>query len=371
MMNKDKMKLISVISGKGGTGKTLLSAVLGNALSKRGCKVLLVDLDIHVRGLTILLSEYLKISDLSKRTVSDLMQHPDKIDTTEEKSKLRKKFRYVDDDVKHSTLSIFRFEECDFLPSVKNIDEPLNYDEYLYNSEEISEMFFERIMPMLQEYHYDIVIFDCRAGIDGMVLAVSKVCDCIISVAEDDDVCLQTNNNVINHLKYKEALTDVYTIINKARRVKDADELNLKMENGYKNYGISVIPFDMEVMEDFGKNRFWHNLTDTLYFYAVCKAWNKIASKVGTVELKEDKFSILRRNGRLSFIQRVFRLYSIGLTVGGISILLYRLFLGFDRIDSFLLVGLISIIMGAFTTILSNTNIRQILFGKYDYPKKK
>ena len=61
---------ISVISGKGGTGKSLFTAVLGNCLAKENRKILLVDMDIHVRGLTILLSSYIDNKD-ERISVSD------------------------------------------------------------------------------------------------------------------------------------------------------------------------------------------------------------------------------------------------------------------------------------------------------------
>ena len=40
------MEIIAVTSGKGGTGKTLVSACLGYALSRAGHRVLMVDADI-------------------------------------------------------------------------------------------------------------------------------------------------------------------------------------------------------------------------------------------------------------------------------------------------------------------------------------
>ena len=49
------MKIINIVSGKGGTGKTLLVAVLAELLSRKRAKVLLIDVDIFVRGLTCLL----------------------------------------------------------------------------------------------------------------------------------------------------------------------------------------------------------------------------------------------------------------------------------------------------------------------------
>src|SRR5436305_13904802 len=93
-----KPTLISIVSGKGGTGKTLLTAVLGRALAREGLRILLVDLDIFVRGLTILLADYTKRSPAKTLTVVDLLQG----DMPE---------------LEIGTLPVAaRFFECDFLP---------------------------------------------------------------------------------------------------------------------------------------------------------------------------------------------------------------------------------------------------------------
>lgn len=46
-------QVIAVISGKGGTGKTTLSAGLATCLAAEGCRVLAVDLDVGLRNLDI------------------------------------------------------------------------------------------------------------------------------------------------------------------------------------------------------------------------------------------------------------------------------------------------------------------------------
>ena len=48
-------RVITIASGKGGTGKTTLTANLGIALAKAGKKVLLVDADVAMANLSLIL----------------------------------------------------------------------------------------------------------------------------------------------------------------------------------------------------------------------------------------------------------------------------------------------------------------------------
>lgn len=58
-------KIISISSGKGGTGKSTVCVTLGMALVKRGHKVLLIDCDSGMRGLDIMMG-------ISKSLVFDI-----------------------------------------------------------------------------------------------------------------------------------------------------------------------------------------------------------------------------------------------------------------------------------------------------------
>lgn len=47
-------QIISVLSGKGGVGKTLLTGAVGLALSRKGKRVLLIDGDMGIRSLDLI-----------------------------------------------------------------------------------------------------------------------------------------------------------------------------------------------------------------------------------------------------------------------------------------------------------------------------
>ena len=51
----EKGKVISVVSGKGGTGKTLFAANIGALLALQGKKIALLDLDLGLRNMDLCL----------------------------------------------------------------------------------------------------------------------------------------------------------------------------------------------------------------------------------------------------------------------------------------------------------------------------
>jgi ATPases involved in chromosome partitioning len=335
-------KIISVISGKGGTGKSLFTAVLGNCLSKEHCKVLIVDMDIHVRGLTILLSKY--IGAEKGLSVTDCLE----------------KKGYDND------FATYRFQECEILPSVIDIGKPLSKD--------IENEAIETFLKKLNNYilgRYDIVLLDCRSGLDDSLVKIVRFSDFVISVSEDDDVCLQSNSNLVNYLRFRENISNIYTVINKGRRITRKTDIDRKINDIFDFNCIGVIPFDETIMEDYGKDRFWLTVYDTLYFYGVVKFWNNFREKTSILySISEDKYSFGENKVLRNNMSRMFRLYGfIALIVGTLFPIISEVMDYYTRISG-ILSSTISI-MGLLMLVLSSRKFRSFLLGHDDEPEKK
>ena len=344
-------KVINVVSGKGGTGKSLLTAVVGRALAREQLRVLIVDMDVFVRGLTILLTEsgkrFVRAQGL---TVSDLLSP-------------KAKAKQLGDE----PLAIERFFECDVLPAVRDIGELFELPEIELASIAITQGMVNSVVARVRE-QYDIVFLDNRAGLDSVVLASCGAADIILSVAEDDEVSLQTNANLINHLRYRHDIRSVYTIVNKGRRISSYEEIKTSTFRKVEFNYVGVVPFDTEVMEDFGTQRFWVTVYETLYFRSLIDAWNNLASREGLKEISEKAYrfppSIFMspRAGRYSLMDRMLIGYGFLLVFSGLLTWVYPRW-RFGELSTYDTFSIIALVLGLVSLLFGALGFRKLLVG--------
>ncbi len=246
-------KTISICSGKGGTGKTIISACLAYLLYKENKKILLIDGDLSVRGLSALL--YL---DSGSRKLTDGISLSDLINKD-------KAFDFEEDVISFVDYrGLFKV-----LPSSKRIDDIIKYDELLHLSPDIESRLSRYLSIIKNEYDFDYIIIDSRAGTDSTTLAFAKISDVIILVGEDDEISTVTTKNYDKDLETYIPNVKKYLLNNKSRRFREKTEL------GFDNMGI--IPFDMDVVNSYGKKDFWINIDGTNYYYRLAQSWNRLA----------------------------------------------------------------------------------------------
>lgn len=138
-------QVITVVSGKGGVGKSMFTANLGGTLAQQGKKVVLIDMDMGLRNLDIIMG-------LENRVVYDVADILGGICR-----------------VKQALIRDRRFPELYLIASPQNSEKV-----------EITPLHMKVLCKKLKE-KYDFVIIDGPAGIDeGLMNAVSGADQVII-----------------------------------------------------------------------------------------------------------------------------------------------------------------------------------------------
>lgn len=254
-----KAKVINIVSGKGGTGKTLLTAVLADLLGNENHSTLIIDLDVFVRGLTSLLyyhkKERIDLTSQDEISIADFFIDKGDLDVSGK-----------------SKISVSRYRTFDVAPSVSRVDEILTFTDLMPDTKQeaitILNELLRRFLPK-----YDFILLDSRAGYDELVAASHFLSDVTICVEEEDSISQITSNNLINQLS-EDSDGSIFRLVNKARS-------NLMNSNSTSIDNLGYVPFDMDVMKTFGTKYFWTDITRTLYRSSIAKCWNTLSSKLG------------------------------------------------------------------------------------------
>ncbi len=177
-------KVIVIASGKGGTGKTTLTANLGAALALRGKSVVVVDMDMGLRNLDVALglesSIVYDIADIIEGNVS------------------------LDD----ALIKDSSYESLFFIPSPQTRDASSV-------APEDSEQQWEELWGRLAD-RFDFCLVDAPAGIEGGFKYALYGAESAIIVTLAETAALRDADRVIDILEDKE-IEDIRLVINRIR----------------------------------------------------------------------------------------------------------------------------------------------------------
>ena len=174
-------QVISVVSGKGGTGKSTFSAGLSYAFAERGNRVLLVDMDIGLRCLDIILS-------VEDKVVFDIG------DVVDGMCKLR------DALTPHSY-----YNELYLLCSPINVAKKFD---------------FKKLIEIIirEKENFDYIILDLPAGVGISVMMSKEVADLVCYITTPDAVSVRDTQRISEILVSAKSGIETKLIINRVSR---------------------------------------------------------------------------------------------------------------------------------------------------------
>ncbi|QDL53752.1 MinD/ParA family protein [Rhodoferax aquaticus] len=187
-------KVMAITSGKGGVGKTFVSANLAAALAKRGHRVLVLDADLGLANLDVVLNLYPKI------TLHDVFTGKAKIEEAIIKAP--------------GGFSVLLAGS--------------GMVEYSRLTTEVRDDFL-RIMSGLVP-HYDIVLLDTGAGISDVVLFAVSLASEVIVVATPEPTSLTDAYATIKVLVGQQKRSTIRMVVNQAARMGDGRAITTQLQ---------------------------------------------------------------------------------------------------------------------------------------------
>ncbi len=197
-------KVVAVTSGKGGVGKTFVSANLAAALAKRGQKVLVLDADLGLANLDVVLNLYPKV------TLHDVFTG---------KAKLEDAIVRAPGGFSVLLAGSGMVEYSRLTPNVRND--------------------FLHIMAGLVP-HYDIVLLDTGAGISDVVLFAVSMASEVLVVATPEPTSLTDAYATIKVLVGQQKRKIIRMVINQTARMGDGRAITTQLQQVLDRFVIAA-----------------------------------------------------------------------------------------------------------------------------------
>lgn len=304
-------KILALLSGKGGSGKTTLALSMSSMLSKCGIRVLLVDCDLSTNGATYFYED--RLPEHNRNTIS---------------------FYNIIFGIGDQEGAINIDKNMDFIPSITQITKQ-NTETYSYREND------EKILKNMKANYdekYDIIIFDCQAGYTDSLKLILPIVDINLVVMEVDAISSSAIRSL--YLKIGDFLNDrkVYQIFNKA--TDEEYQIYSKISGGTVFTNIETVKFDWKIRKAFSVAEIPDmEITSANYgiqIYNICKILFKeesIQSRLNKYQvvieinknleeekLLENKISKLKEETNKSYKKKSRLVLTLGITTSVIAL---------------------------------------------------
>lgn len=214
-----KSQSLSLLSGKGGSGKTIIALGMCNVLSEAGFKVLLIDCDIATHGATYFFENEVETKIEEICSISQLISNKE---------------------LKGSPLSTKA--GFDFIPSSLNPAEIQNTN--LSNS--IANM-ADKFHTFLEDHteNYEFVIFDCQAGYSDITQWVVEFSHRNLIILEPDVISSAALRVLYLQIGHTLKTSNTWQVFNKL--AEEERQIYEKISSGTFFTNLPPIPFDWQV----------------------------------------------------------------------------------------------------------------------------
>lgn len=199
-MNDNQTLSLSIMSGKGGVGKTNIVLNLGYALHQAEMRAMLMDCDLGLANLDVLLG----ISP--EKNLHDLLQSG----------------------VDAEDVLVPIEEGFDMLPATSGIPELVEMDE------DMQDILFKKLVTLAGEYDY--LMLDLGAGISSTVLSMAALTQLRIVVVTPEPTSLTDSYAMIKVLSTQHGVRDFLVIVNQATSAKEGKITFDRLAAACKNF---------------------------------------------------------------------------------------------------------------------------------------
>ena len=229
----------ALLSGKGGTGKTTISATMSFLLANCGFKTLVVDVDLFTNGLTRLLSKHLP-EDYSVSLMQVIQKKCD-----------------LEELVPVPIISEMTQNNLFFLPSIDSTRMSQPHELHLADINDVES--FAKVLKDLLELQkekgkFDYILLDTRGGTDLTNIGATLAAGAYLLVTEADKPSWDITEQVLatlsaNHKKMNVPIQELGFIINKD--MIDDDSMIQYLKERWEIPYMGKATFDAKVIESF------------------------------------------------------------------------------------------------------------------------